>query len=268
MTSKRQIAANRRNSRNSTGPRSAAGEQRASRNALRHGLAATAYRPPVPTGAIARLARAICGPDDDPLSFGAAVDVAESHFMRRAIQEQQIAVIERLREATAIALAKGDNSLTLARARLLQAWLANREIEANVPKLREKYNVPEPPKKYEDGLPYGGKPVPDWLTDPTNIAPVDYWMSDWDEPVPIGLKALLEESESDDEKARALDLANEWIEQQQRDQYQALEEALPDLIRLQRYERRSWSRFKAAIYAFMNIKVLRETGTISATSDA
>jgi hypothetical protein len=38
MASERQIAANRRNARKSTGPRSGAGKKRASRNAYRYGL--------------------------------------------------------------------------------------------------------------------------------------------------------------------------------------------------------------------------------------
>ena len=38
MASERQIAANRRNARKSTGPRLGAGKNRASRNAYRHGL--------------------------------------------------------------------------------------------------------------------------------------------------------------------------------------------------------------------------------------
>ena len=38
MASEKQIAANRRNAQNSSGPRSAAGKKRASRNAHRHGL--------------------------------------------------------------------------------------------------------------------------------------------------------------------------------------------------------------------------------------
>ena len=40
MTSLKQIEANRRNAENSTGPRSKAGKQRSSRNAIRHGLTA------------------------------------------------------------------------------------------------------------------------------------------------------------------------------------------------------------------------------------
>ncbi len=38
MATERQIAANRRNARKSTGPRSSAAKKRASRNAYRHGL--------------------------------------------------------------------------------------------------------------------------------------------------------------------------------------------------------------------------------------
>ena len=38
MASERQLAANRANARKSTGPRSASGKKRASRNALKHGL--------------------------------------------------------------------------------------------------------------------------------------------------------------------------------------------------------------------------------------
>jgi len=234
MTSERQRAANRQNSRSSSGPRSAAGKTQASRNALRHGLAATTSRPPAPTGAIERLARAIGRPGDDPHLFEVAVAIAENHFARRAIQQQRIAVIERLRTATAIALAKGDNSLALARARLLEAWLANREIEAAVPKLREKYHVPQPLQTSESGLP------------------------DWDDIVPIRLKALLEESDSIENQQRALDLASKHLKERDRDDYAALEEAIPDLVRLDRYERRIWSAQKRAIREFMNIKLMRK----------
>ena len=38
MTTEKQIAANRRNATNSTGPRTSEGKQRVSRNALTHGL--------------------------------------------------------------------------------------------------------------------------------------------------------------------------------------------------------------------------------------
>jgi hypothetical protein len=39
-----------------------------------------------------------------------------------------------------------------------------------------------------------------------------------------------------------LELARTEIARQERNEYHALEEAIPDLIRLERYERRAWSR--------------------------
>ena len=68
--------------------------------------------------------------------------------MARPLDAQKIAVVERLRDYTAIALAKGDNSRELAKARFMQAWLADREIEALLPKVREKYQeqIPRPAK--------------------------------------------------------------------------------------------------------------------------
>ena len=46
----------------------------------------------------------------------------------------------------------------------------------------------------------------------------------------------------------------------ERDETAALEEAAIDLIRLDRYERRAWSRQKRALRAFINLKMLRRLG--------
>lgn len=59
MTSERQIAANRLNGRKSRGPRTTAGKSTASRNALRHGLAAIGRRQPIETADLERLAKAL-----------------------------------------------------------------------------------------------------------------------------------------------------------------------------------------------------------------
>ncbi|MGC1777135.1 MAG: hypothetical protein WBB34_04260, partial [Xanthobacteraceae bacterium] len=203
---------------------SAAGKSRASRNALRHGLAAITNRSSLPAGDVERLARAICGADDDSLLYGAAAAIAENHLLRRAIKAQQVAVVERLRERTAIAMAKGDNSLILAKARFLGAWLANREIEARVPKLLEKYKVER---------------------------------EDRDEVLPIALKALLEECKSNEEHERAQKIAENCLKQHERGDNEALEAAIPDLNRLERYGRRAWSRHKQAVREFINIKLMR-----------
>jgi hypothetical protein len=44
---------------------------------------------------------------------------------------------------------------------------------------------------------------------------------------------------------------------QERDESEAFEAAIEDLIRLDRYERRAWSRQKRAMLAFMNLKLTK-----------
>jgi len=80
------------------------------------------------------------------------------------------------------------------------------------------------------------------------------------------IKALLEESGSLEAERHALKLARKLIEEQEWDKYEALEEAAPDLIRLDRYERRAWSRQKRAIRSFMNLKLMSDMNPV-ATSD-
>lgn len=218
----------------STGPRTQAGKVRASFNALRHGLAATQRRQRPPAEAVERLAIAICGGNDDAELLAAARAIAENEFVRSAIRQQKIIVIERLKDATAIALRKGDNSFTLAKARFMEAWLAYREIQALVPQVIKKYEAQMLP------------PMPG----------VD-WRDGTDDIVPVGLKALIEEP-TEEEEQRALALARAEIRRQQRNEYEALEEAIPDLIRMERYERQASSRQKRAVQQFVLIKFSRE----------
>ena len=85
MTSARKVAANRRNGRKSRGPRSAAGKSIASRNALRHGLAAMIHRRAPPLREVENFAQALCGDDNDPLLFDKALAIAQEEFVLRAI---------------------------------------------------------------------------------------------------------------------------------------------------------------------------------------
>jgi hypothetical protein len=211
----------------STGPRTRAGKVRSSFNALRHGLAATHRRQLAPAEAVERLAIAICGGEDDPQVLAAARAIAENEFVRSAIRHQKIIAIERLKEATAIALRKGDNSFTLGKARFMEEWLAYREIQSLIPEVRA---------KYRDQI------SPPLVDDP--------------EIVPIDIKKLPEDS-TEQAGEQALELAREEMKRRQRHEYEALEEAIPDLIRLERYERRAWSRQKQAIQQLVLIKFAR-----------
>lgn len=116
MTSQRRIAANRRNSQKSCGPRGAAGKAIASRNALRHGLAAIVQIRPGLSPELERFAKALCGDDNDPLLFDEALIIAGNDLVLRSICAQRVAVIERLRDKSSVALAKGDNSIALVKA--------------------------------------------------------------------------------------------------------------------------------------------------------
>jgi hypothetical protein len=79
----------------------------------------------------------------------------------------------------------------------------------------------------------------------------------WDMIVPVRLKALLEEPEDIDEHAieRARKRVREREQIEGRDDYEALEAAIFDLKRLDRYQRRAWSRQKRALREFMRIKL-------------
>jgi hypothetical protein len=229
MSSERKVTVNRSNGRASSGPRTKAGKTRVSCNALQHGLAAIGHRQSIPSGEIARLAKAICGDDSDPVLLAHAKVIAQNEMVLRAIREQHIAIIERLREPTEIALTKRDNSLKLAKARSKQTRRAVKEIARRLPSVLE---------KYRDRL------------EPQDFDPSPY------ELVPLSLKVLLEEPDPREEQ-HALDLTWKQIEQQQRDEHEAMQEAIPDLIRLERYERRAWSRQQRAIREFLNIKFTR-----------
>ena len=89
MATKRQIAANRRNARRSTGPRSVAGKAASSANALRHGLAA---------------ARAVVLPDEDGEAYerlrqGVIADLDPAGALQEALAQRIVVLLWRLDRA-------------------------------------------------------------------------------------------------------------------------------------------------------------------------
>jgi hypothetical protein len=95
VASERQIAANRRNARKSTGPRSHAGKRRASRNAYRHGLTLSTSSAPA-VEQIEQLAREIAGSSENEILLAHARTIAEAVFDLARIRQTKVSLIERI----------------------------------------------------------------------------------------------------------------------------------------------------------------------------
>jgi hypothetical protein len=117
----------------------------------------------------------------------------------------------------------------------MQAWLAQREIQALVPKVRKKYRKQMLPRHLDSN----GRDIS-----------LDFGM------IPINIKALLEEdSGSIEPSENALKAASQLIVSTERDEHEIMEEVAIDLVRLDRYERRVWSRYKRAVRSYLNLKL-------------
>jgi hypothetical protein len=87
------IASNRSNGRRGRGPRTAAGKASSSRNALRHGLAASLLDEPAMCAKVEALARAIAGAGADTARLNQARIIAEAEFDLVRIQEAKVRMI-------------------------------------------------------------------------------------------------------------------------------------------------------------------------------
>jgi hypothetical protein len=96
VASEQQTEANGRNAGKSTGPRSAAGKKRASRNAYRHGLSLSANSDPAVASQIDKLARKIAGDTKSELVLQHGLDAAEAELDLARIQKIKIAWIDRV----------------------------------------------------------------------------------------------------------------------------------------------------------------------------
>ena len=94
MSSERKIAANRQNASHSTGPRTAHGKKRASRNALRHGLTVSILQDSDMLVEVEQLARAIVGVNATPLQFSQAQTIAEAELDIVRIRRIRVATID------------------------------------------------------------------------------------------------------------------------------------------------------------------------------
>jgi hypothetical protein len=97
MASQKQIEANRRNARNSAGPRSASGKKRASRNAFSHGLSRPTFGAEH-MRAVEALASRILGDHGkakDQHALASAREIAEADFELARVRRIKVALIER-----------------------------------------------------------------------------------------------------------------------------------------------------------------------------
>ena len=209
MSSQAKIAANRANGRKGRGPRTMAGKSKASRNALRHGLAVIARNNPEFFPEIEAVARAICNGATDPLLFEQALIIAENGFVLRCVQAERIAAIERHRDATATPLATGDLGFARAKAILARAKLTHKMLV----------------KRQAQGSP--------------------------SKRAAASGHAHLKSGQQSQRAARRHAARQPAL---QRDEFDAMRAAMPDLDRLERYGRRAWSRERRAVRRFLEIQ--------------
>jgi hypothetical protein len=96
VATERQIGANRRNARRSTGPRSVAGRRRSSQNSFRHGLAVGATANGEHTKSIERWARKIAGAATDTVALECARAIAQAEFDLAQIRRVKVALVSRV----------------------------------------------------------------------------------------------------------------------------------------------------------------------------
>jgi hypothetical protein len=246
MTSNSKAESNRRNSQRSTGPRTAAGKATAALNSFKHGLAALECRRPAPSDEVAEFALALCGDDRHPAVFAQALKVAESHMMLRAIRGAKVAAVERLRDRHVTPFVRKDPLLDEAKAHRTECQQAELQIKSRLPGLFRKYRAEMVAAMGPKGLASANTYHQIMRRLTLNGA---FTESD---AVWIIVEVLLDEEKPLDNEI--LEHARKAIQARRRDEHEALKAATPDLVRLDRYECRAWSRQKRAIQEFMMIK--------------
>jgi hypothetical protein len=96
MATERQMAANRRNARNSTGPRSKAAKSRTARNAYRHGLTLSVTSGAAFAKRLNRLARRLAGDSNSEIILELARAAAHAELDLARIRHIKVALVERV----------------------------------------------------------------------------------------------------------------------------------------------------------------------------
>jgi hypothetical protein len=96
MATERQIAANRRNARKSTGPRSHAAKERSSRNAYRHGLSSSLSSNAAIAKWLDEFAHKIAGDSNSTIVLEHARTAAQAEFDLTRVRHAKVALIQRV----------------------------------------------------------------------------------------------------------------------------------------------------------------------------
>jgi len=152
MTSPSKSTASRINGRKSRGPRTRAGKARVSQNARQHGLAAFHIKSePAKLAQVAQMVDAICQGDDDGHLRQQATLIAENQLWLTFIRAEKRALLERLRDPNAYALAhtrrlaRGRARLRLCRAALPQLLVIEELMERAMAAGLDPEDEPLPP---------------------------------------------------------------------------------------------------------------------------
>ena len=96
MTSIRRIAANRRNAKRSTGPKTSAGRSRSGRNAMRHGLESARFKEQENPEWVNRFVEALCNGEDDPSCRLFAHTIADCEILLSRVRATRAAALQHI----------------------------------------------------------------------------------------------------------------------------------------------------------------------------
>ena len=94
MTSDRQLAANRRNAKKSTGPVSVSGKRRSRQNAFRHGLATNADHDPLLSAEVRQMAQILSGARGEPCVTLTTEDAAAAEIDLLRIRKIRVSTFD------------------------------------------------------------------------------------------------------------------------------------------------------------------------------
>jgi hypothetical protein len=97
MASEKQIVANRANATRSTGPKTAAGKLKSSRNAYRHGLSGEFPLDPIASAKVDALARAVVGGEASMDRLTSAADFARAQLELLRVRALRIEMIKKIK---------------------------------------------------------------------------------------------------------------------------------------------------------------------------